>query len=103
MWFCGGSCGSMFYYSIIKREKKNFEQFYEVNFGVELEDGATDTYEKVKKAFGNDSVSKCSNISLGERIFKSARKGGKSTAIWTPRLSETKQKRRPYEGSHSLR
>jgi hypothetical protein len=46
----------MFCYSITKMEEKNLKQCYAIKFCVKLGDGATDTYEKIHKAFGNDSV-----------------------------------------------
>jgi hypothetical protein len=46
----------MFCYSVTKIEN-NLEQRHAIKFCVKLGDGATNTYEKVKKAFGNHSVS----------------------------------------------
>jgi hypothetical protein len=37
-------------------ENNNLEQRYAVKFCVKLGEGATDTYEKIQKAFGNNSV-----------------------------------------------
>jgi transposase len=38
-------------------ENNNLEQRYAIKYCVKLGEGATDTYEKIQKAFGNDSVS----------------------------------------------
>jgi hypothetical protein len=38
-------------------EQNNLEQCYAMKFCVRLGEGATDTYEKIQTAFGNDSVS----------------------------------------------
>jgi hypothetical protein len=46
----------MFQYSIKKMEKIIPSNVMQSSF-VKLGEGATDTYEKIQKAFGNDSVS----------------------------------------------
>jgi hypothetical protein len=38
-------------------EWNNLKQRYAIKFCVKLGEGATDTYEKIQKAFGNDSIS----------------------------------------------
>jgi hypothetical protein len=40
-----------------KMEKSNLEQRYAAKPCVKLEEGPTHTYEKIRKAFGNDSLS----------------------------------------------
>jgi hypothetical protein len=45
----------MFCYSVTKMEN-NFEERCAIKFCVKLREGATDTYEKIQKASGNDSV-----------------------------------------------
>jgi hypothetical protein len=37
-------------------ENNNLEQCYAIKFCVKLGEGGTDTYEKIQKAFGNDSL-----------------------------------------------
>jgi hypothetical protein len=44
--------------TITKMEKNNVERCYAIKLCVKLEDSATDTYEKIQKAFGNDSLSR---------------------------------------------
>jgi hypothetical protein len=41
-----------------QKEKKHPEQRYAIKFCVSLGEGATNTYGKIKKTFGNDSVSR---------------------------------------------
>jgi hypothetical protein len=48
----------MFCYSVTKVGKNNLEQYYAIKFCVELGEGAIDTYEKIQKAFGTDSLSR---------------------------------------------
>jgi hypothetical protein len=48
----------MLCYSVTKIEKINLEQSYAIKFCVKLGEGTTDTYGKIQKAFGNDSVSR---------------------------------------------
>jgi hypothetical protein len=38
-------------------DNNNLEQRYAIKFCVKLGKGATDTYEKIQKVLGNDSVS----------------------------------------------
>jgi hypothetical protein len=47
----------MFCYRVIKTEKNNLKLLYAIKFCVTLEEGITDTYGKIQKEFGNDSVS----------------------------------------------
>jgi hypothetical protein len=47
----------MFCYSVTITQKNNLEQRYAIKFCVKVGEGATDTYGKIEKAFGNDSVS----------------------------------------------
>jgi hypothetical protein len=42
--------------------ENKFEQRYAVKFCVEFMEGATDTYEKIQKAFGNDSLSRAEEL-----------------------------------------
>ena len=42
---------------ITKMEKRNLEQCYAIKFCVELNDNATETYEKLKWAYGEHAVS----------------------------------------------
>jgi hypothetical protein len=58
MWVCCNSCICVFRYSVTKMENNNLEQCHAVRFCVELGEGATDTYDKIQKAFGNDSPSR---------------------------------------------
>jgi hypothetical protein len=48
-------------YVLLQRHKNgddNREERYAIKFCVRLLEGATDTYEKIQKAFGNDSLSR---------------------------------------------
>jgi hypothetical protein len=48
-------------YVLLQRHKKlnnGPEQRYAIKFCLKLWEGATDTYEKIQKAFGNDSPSR---------------------------------------------
>jgi hypothetical protein len=47
----------VFCYGVTKTEKNTLEQVYAIKVYVKLGEGATDTYEKIQKAFGNDSLS----------------------------------------------
>jgi hypothetical protein len=58
MWFCCGSYKCVFCYSITKIENNNLEPCYAVKFCVRCGEGATNTHEKIQKAFGNDSLSR---------------------------------------------
>jgi hypothetical protein len=73
----------MFCYSVTNLENNNLEQHYAIKFCVKLGEGATDTHEKIKKTFGNDSLSRCSSISVAQRLCKWARKGGRPTSVRT--------------------
>jgi hypothetical protein len=46
------------FYGVTKMENNNFEESYAIRLFVKLGEGATDTYEKIQKAIGNDSVSR---------------------------------------------
>jgi hypothetical protein len=46
----------MFCYGFAKMEVDDLEQRYAIKFCVMLGEGATEAYEKIQKAFGNDSV-----------------------------------------------
>jgi hypothetical protein len=80
-----------------KMENNNLEQRHAIKFCVELGDGATDTYKKTKKAFGNDSISRAQVFQWRETVGNEPRSGRPS------RLCENKHKRHPCEGFHSSR
>jgi hypothetical protein len=42
---------------VLLQHHKNLKQHYAIKFCVKLGKGAADTYEKIQKVFGNDSVS----------------------------------------------
>jgi hypothetical protein len=65
----------MFGYSVTKVEK-NLEQRYAIKFCVKMREGTANTYEKVQKASGNDSLSHAC-ISLAQRLCKWVRNGGR--------------------------
>jgi hypothetical protein len=46
----------VFRYSVTKTEKSNLAELCAIKFCVKLGEGATDTYQKILKTFGNDSV-----------------------------------------------
>jgi hypothetical protein len=48
----------MFCYSATNLEKNNVEQSYAIKFCVKLRESATDTKEKIQKAFRNVSLSR---------------------------------------------
>jgi hypothetical protein len=48
----------MFHYGVTKMEKNNLEQGYATKLFVKLGEGATNTYEKIQKAIGNNSISR---------------------------------------------
>jgi hypothetical protein len=58
VWFCCGSCRCMFCHGVTKMEKNNPEQLYGIRFCVKVREVATDTYDKIQRAFGNDSLSR---------------------------------------------
>jgi hypothetical protein len=63
----------MFCYSITKTEKNNLEQRYAIRVCVKVGGGgATDTYGKIKKAFGDGSVS-CAQVFQRHRNFVNER------------------------------
>jgi hypothetical protein len=45
-------------YNITKMETNNLERSYAIKFRDKLGEGVTNTYEKIKKVFGNDSLSR---------------------------------------------
>jgi hypothetical protein len=57
--------------------KKNLKQRYAIKFRVKLGKGVTDTYGKIKKVFGNESVITYSSISVAQRICTWAGNGGR--------------------------
>jgi hypothetical protein len=56
--FCCGSCRCMCCCSVTKMATRNLQQRYAIRFCVKLGQGATDAYENIQKAFGNDSISR---------------------------------------------
>jgi hypothetical protein len=48
----------MFCYSVTKMERNKLEQLYAIKFCAYLEEVATDMYEKIQEAFGNDSLTR---------------------------------------------
>jgi transposase len=92
----------MFCYSVTKMENNNLEQIHAVKFCFKLGEGAKDTYDKIQKAFGNDSVSRAQVFRWNKGFAN-----GRETLEDEPRsgrpASENKHKRRPCEGFHSSR
>jgi transposase len=66
-----GSCTPMFRQSVTKMENDNLEQRYTIKFCVKLGKGATDTHEKIHKAFGNDSS--CVQVFRWHKDFENGR------------------------------
>jgi hypothetical protein len=54
-------------------EKNNLEQRYAIKFCVKLGEGATNTYEKIQKVFGNDSGS-CAQVLWWHKDFVNGEK-----------------------------
>jgi hypothetical protein len=81
-------------------EKKNLEQHYAIKFCVKLGQGATDIYQKIQKAFGNDPLSR-GQVFRWNKDFVNGREMIEDEP--EARLCETKHKRRPCEGFHSSR
>jgi transposase len=85
-------------------ENNNLEQRYAIKFCVKLGEGATDTYDKIQKACGNDSVSRAQVfrwhkdfVNWRETVEDEPRSGRPA------RLCGNKHKRRPCEDFHSSR
>jgi hypothetical protein len=53
-------------------ERNNLKQRYAIKFCVKLGEGVTDTYEKIQKAFGNDSIS-CARVFRWHKDFVNCR------------------------------
>jgi hypothetical protein len=68
-----------FRYRVTKPEKNDLEQCYAMKFCVKLRDGASDTYEKIQKAFGNDSLSYAQIIRWHEDFLN-----GRETVKYAP-------------------
>jgi hypothetical protein len=53
-------------------EKNNLEQCYAISFRVKLREGATDTFGKIRKAFGKDSLSRA-QVFRWNKVFVNGR------------------------------
>jgi hypothetical protein len=56
-------------------ENNSLEQRHAIEFCIML--GEADTYEKIQKAFGNDSLSRAQVFGQHKRLCKWARNGGR--------------------------
>jgi uncharacterized cysteine cluster protein YcgN (CxxCxxCC family) len=88
MWFSCGSCR----YVLLQRHKNqkiNVEQRYASKFCVKLGEGATDTYEKLQKAFRNDSLSRAQVFRWhkyfvnGQEAVQDERRSGRPASVRT--------------------
>jgi transposase len=84
-------------------DKDDLEQTYAIKFCVKLREGAIDTYEKIHKAFGNDSVSYAQvfrwhkDFVNRREVLEDEPRSGRPASV------RTSTKRRPCEGFHSSR
>jgi hypothetical protein len=86
-------------------EKNNLEQRYAIKFFfVKLGESANDTYEKIQKAFGSDSVPHA-QVFRGHIGFLHQRETVEDEPLSgrPARLFENKHKHRPCGGFHSSR
>jgi hypothetical protein len=75
--FCYGSCKFIFDSGVTKK-KKRVERRYAIKFYVELREGSIDTYAKIQRVFGNDSVS---STSVAHNDFVNGGKTGKTPSL----------------------
>jgi hypothetical protein len=90
----------MFCYSITKTENNNLEQRYAIKFCVKLGDSATDTYETIQKAFGNDSLSRA-QVFRWHKEFVNGREMAHATVSKTEESSHEQIKNQ--DSGHFLR
>jgi hypothetical protein len=70
-----------------KMGKNNLEQRYAIKFCVRLGEGAADTYEKIQKTFGNDSLSRAQAFRWHEDFVN-----GRETAEGEPRCGNKRKR-----------
>jgi hypothetical protein len=102
------TCGSviranvMFCYRITKMENSNLEQCYAIKVCVKLGEDATDTYEKIQKAFANYSDSRA-QVFQWHKDFANVQEMAEDELLSGLRACENKQKCQPCESFHSSR